>query len=158
MFLIMPLLAAILIVAIAQHLWTRRPLPSLPQTAGDWGAPTSSDPRVAVAAMMVCVAREGGAVNEDKREQMIGLLTDTMGLTPDVARTCLKGGEQLSRRLQGSLNSRLHQMRGTIERNCNGQERQDVVDMLRAVAGSSAERVPSIREALGRIAGSLLHG
>jgi uncharacterized tellurite resistance protein B-like protein len=155
MFLLLPLLVLLLAVAIAHSLAKRAPrLPS----AGAWGAPANRDPRVAAAGMMYAVASESGPVTTVKTEQMISLLATTAGLTPDEARTCLTSGKQLSRRLDGDLNSRLHQMRGPIDAICSPQEKQDVVDMLRTVAGRSAESVPSVREAVGRIAGSLLHG
>jgi len=130
----------------------------LPIAAGDWGANSSDDPRIAAAAMLFSVAREEGEVDSEKSAQIVELLVATLGLAPDAARTCLGGGQRLARRLEGNLNSRLHQLRAPIERHCSAQEKQDVVDMLRSVAGRNLERTPSIREAVGRIAASLLHG
>ena len=77
---------------------------------------------------------------------------------PDLARTCLTGGRRLARRLSGDLNARLHQLLAPIEAQCSPREKQDVVDMLHAVAGSSADRLGPVREGLGRLSSSLLHG
>ena len=155
------LLLGALALAIGGYLHATRPgkrSTSLPLPVGSWGAPANNDPRVATAAMMYLVATEDAAVTPGKMDQMVALLSATVGMTPEEALICLNSGKHLSRRLDGSLNSRLHQLRGAIERSCSQQEKEDVVAMLRTVAGKSAERVPSIREALGRIAGSLLHG
>jgi hypothetical protein len=38
------------------------------------------------------------------------------------------------------------------------EEKQDVIAMLQDVAGASAERFGPIREGLGRLSSSLLHG
>ena len=156
MMMVLPILFAMAVVAVLLTLSSGRT--RIPHAAGDWGSPGNSDPRVAAAAMMYAVANEDGPVNDAKNTQMRALLTTTLGLTPEEAQVCLASGKRLAQRLSGSLNSRLHQLRAAIERSCSPQEKQDVVDMLRAVAGRSAERVPSVREALGRIAASLLHG
>lgn len=156
MVLVLAFLIALTLALLAQNLWMGRP--TLGRRPATWGAPPNSDPRVAVAAMLYAVASEDGPVTRDKSEHMLALLGSTLELTAQEAQICLASGKTLSRRLDGSLNSRLHQLRGPIEKNCSSQEREDVVQMLRAVAGANAERVPSIREALGRIAGSLLHG
>jgi hypothetical protein len=86
------------------------------------------------------------------------LLGSTVGLGPDLARTCLTGGKRLAARLRGDLNSRLHQLLAPIERQCSLEEKQDVIAMLKDVAGSSAERFGPVREGLGRLSSSLLHG
>ena len=59
---------------------------------------------------------------------------------------------------RGDLNSRLHQLLGPIERKCSPEEKQDIVDMLNAVAGPSAERLGPVRDGIGRLSSSLLHG
>lgn len=157
MFMVFPLLIALTVAVLVHNLWTGGiKLPGL--TRGGWGAPANTDPRVAVAAMMHLVAAESGGMTHEKTEQMASLLETMVDLTPAEAKVCLANGRAVARRTEGSLNSRLHQLRGPIERNCNGQEKEEVIAMLRAVAGASAERVPAVREALGRIAGSLLHG
>lgn len=156
MFMIFPFLVALTLAVMAHQLWMR--VAKLPRIVSGWGAPPLTDPRVAVAAMMYAVAAEGGSVTREKMDQMRSLLVSMIDLTPEQADICLANGRTAARRCDGSLNSRLHQMRGPIGRNCSALEKEDVVQMLRAVAGESAERVPSIREALGRIAGSLLHG
>ena len=153
---VLGLLVAITLAGMAFEYTSRKV--RLPRAVGDWGAKGNDDPRIAAAGMLYCVATEDGPLDEGKSTQVILLLSAKLGLTPAEARACLAGGQRLARRLDGNLNSRLHQLRGSIERHCSAQEKQDVVDMLRAVAGSSIERVPSIREALGRIAASLLHG
>ena len=155
MHLLLPVLILLLMAAIAHHLWNNSP--SLPHTAGSWGAPANSDPRVAAAAMLCCVASASGSPPAGAAEQIQSLLSGTLDMTPEDARNCFKGGKQLARRLKGNLNSKLHQLRGPIERRCSPQEKQDVVDMLHALAGKNVERVPSVREALGRISASLLH-
>ena len=133
MFAILPLLMMLLVLAVIHHLWTKGAV--IAHRAGEWGAPANSDPRVAVAAMMYAVARAGGSVTAEKTELMVALLTGTIGLTTADAHQCLSNGKRLSRGLTGSLNSQLHQLRGSIERACSAQEKRDVIDMLHSVAG-----------------------
>ncbi len=156
MFMIFPFLVALTLAVLAHQVWMRAR--KLPRAISGWGAPPNNDPRVAVAGMMYAVAAEGGYVTREKMEQLKSLLVSMVDLSPEQADICLANGKVAARQCEGSLNSRLHQMRGPIEHSCSAQEKEDVIQMLRAVAGASAERVPSIREALGRIAGSLLHG
>ena len=150
------LLVALLLVTLVVH--RRRRIPHLPPAAGDWSSINGLDPRTAMAAMMYAVAVEDGPLTTEKGQQILSLLTTTVGLSPEVAHQCLTGGRNLARRLKGDLNSRLHQLRTPIERNCSQQQKQDVIDMLRQIAGRNAERVPAVRDALGRFAASLLHG
>jgi len=150
-------LAVVFVIVLALFLNAGRQI-KLPHAVGDWGAKGNDDPRIATAAMLYSVAREQGPVTDAQTSQIILLLTGTLRLEPEAARVCLAGGQRLARRLDGNLNSRLHQLRAPIERVCSAEEKQDVVDMLRAVAGRDLERTPSIREAVGRIAASLLHG
>lgn len=156
---ILTLLAVIVVLqTFWQSIWSRpsrsRSAPTIPGLK----PPENADPKVAVAAMLHAVASETGPVTPEKTAEIVGLLTNTIGLSPDAARTCLKEGEHLAVRFRGDLTSRLHQMRAPIERHCSPQEKQDAVEMLRTIAGRGIERVPSVREALGRIAGTLLHG
>jgi uncharacterized tellurite resistance protein B-like protein len=153
---VMPLflLLAVLLIIIAFFLLQR--VPRLPHTAGDWGAAGSDDPRVAVAAMMYSVATEDGPLTPEEERHILLLLRTKIGLENDVARNCLIGGKRMSRHLRGDLNSRLHQLMGPIERKCDPQEKQDVLDMLNAVAGRSAEHLGPVREGLGRLSSSLL--
>ena len=74
------------------------------------------------------------------------------------AEKCLTAGRRIARSLDGDLNSRLHQLKGPIEAKCGVRERQEVEDMLNAIAGRRAESDPAVREGLGRIAASLIHG
>lgn len=119
---------------------------------------SSADPRVAAAAMVYAVAREGGALDRPRIDELVALLETRLRVPEREARALFFEGQKLASQTSGGLNSRLHQMRGPIERNCSEEERRDVVLMLRQAAGPSLERTPSIREAVGRIAASLLHG
>jgi len=154
--LILALVAAILLALVVYHVMNR--IPQLPRTGRDWGAAGSNDPRVAVAAMMYAVATEEGRLDADKERRIVSLLASRVGLGPELARTCLTGGRRLSRRLRGDLTSRLHQLIAPIEAQCSAEEKQDVVDMLHIVAGPSAERLGPVRDGLGRLSSSLLHG
>jgi uncharacterized tellurite resistance protein B-like protein len=148
--------AAIVLAIIAYHLVNR--VPRLPRTGRDWGAAGNNDPRVAVAAMMYLVATEDGPLTAEKERRILALLSSTVGLGPELARTCLTGGKRLSRRLSGDLNARLHTLLAPIERQCSPEEKQEVIAMLRAVAGPSADRLGPVRDGLGRLTSSLLHG
>lgn len=156
MHLIFAFFVAMLLALIVYHFMQR--VPRLPRIAGDWGAAGSDDPRVAVAAMMYAVVTEDGPLTSEKERHILAQLSSRVGLEPDLARTCLTGGKRLARRLHGDLNSRLHQLLGPIERKCSAEEKQDIVDMLNAVAGPSAERLGPVREGIGRLASSLRHG
>jgi uncharacterized tellurite resistance protein B-like protein len=153
----MPLLMLLLVAVLALGFYfLSRRVPRLSRGARDWGSAGADDPRMAVAAMMYAVAREDGPVTADKEEQILSLLRAKVGLDAESARICLTGGKRMARMVRGNLNSRLHQFLDPIERKCSAQERQDVLDMLHAVAGRSAGRLGSIRESLGRLSSSLL--
>ena len=147
---------AMVLALLAYHLVNR--VPRLPRTGRDWGSAGTNDPRIAVAAMMYAVATEDGPLTADKERRILALLGSTVGLGPDLARTCLTGGKRLARRLSGDLNSRLHQLLAPVTHQCSPEEKQDVIAMLQDVAGPSAERFGPVREGLGRLSSSLLHG
>jgi hypothetical protein len=147
---------ALVLAMFAYHLMQR--VPRLPRTAGDWGSAGSDDPRIAVAAMMYAVVTEDGPLTAEKERHILTQLTTTIGLERAVAQTCFIGGKRLARRLRGDLNSRLHQLLKPIEDRCSPEEKQDIVDMLNAVAGRSAERLGPVREGIARLSSSLLHG
>ncbi len=156
MHLILTFFIAMLLALLVYHLMQR--IPRLPRTAGGWGSAGSDDPRVAVAAMMYAVVTEDGPLTSEKERHILAQLSSRVGLEANVARTCLTGGKRLARRLRGDLNSRLHQLLGPVERKCSAEEKQDIVEMLNAVAGPSGERLGPVRESIGRLSSSLLHG
>jgi uncharacterized tellurite resistance protein B-like protein len=147
---------AIVLALIAYNLMNR--VPSLPRTGRDWGSAGTNDPRLAVAAMMYAVATEDGPLTGEKERRILALLSATVGLGPDLARTCLTGGKRLAARQRGDLNSRLHQLLAPIVRQCTPEEKEDVIAMLRDVAGASADRFGPVREGIGRLSSTLLHG
>ena len=158
----MPLILALFFVAlfsafiVYQFYFSR--VPKLPRTGRDWGSTGSKDPRVAMAAMMYAVATEEGPLTAENERRILSQLTSRVRLGPDLARTCLAGGKRLARRVHGDLNSRLHQLVGPIEAQCSPEEKRDVVDMLRQIAGPSAHRIGAVRDGLGRVSSSLLRG
>ena len=158
----MPLILAFFVVLVLAlivyyHFFYKR-IPRLPRTGRDWGSAGSNDPRVAVAAMMYAVATEEGPLTAEKERRILSQLTSRVGLGHDLAQTCLTGGKHLARGLRGDLNSRLHQLVAPIEAQCSPEEKRDIIDMLRLIAGPSAHRIGSVREGLGRLSSSLLRG
>ena len=158
----MPLIFAFFVVLVLAlivyyHFFYNR-VARLPRTGQDWGSAGSNDPRVAVAAMMYAVATEEGPLTPETERRILSQLTSRLGLAPDLARTCLTGGKRLARGVHGDLNSRLHQLVAPIEAHCRPEEKRDVVDMLRLIAGPSAHRLGAVRDGLGRLSSSLLHG
>ena len=145
---------ALLALVICHHLWTR--VPRLPRAREDWGAVASDDPRVAVAGMMYAVAAADGSMSNFKEQQILLLLQQKLGLDEKTARLCLTGGRRVARRLDGDLNSRLHQMLPMIAQKCGPEEKKDVVEMLQTVSGSSGDRIGPVRDGIGRVAASLL--
>ena len=157
----MPLIIAffvVLVLALAVYHFFFNRIPRLPRTGRDWGSAGSNDPRVAVAAMMYAVATEEGPLTLEKERRILAQLTSRVGLEPDLARTCLAGGKLLARGLRGDLNSRLHQLVAPIEVQCSPEEKRDIIDMLRLIAGPNAARLGSVRDGLGRLSSSLLRG
>jgi hypothetical protein len=130
----------------------------LPRSGQDWGSAGSNDPRVAMAAMMYAVATEEGPLTPEQERRILSQLISRVRLEPDLARTCLAGGKRLARGLHGDLNSRLHQLVAPIEAKCSPEEKREVVDMLRLIAGPSAQRLGPVRDGLGRLSASLLRG
>ena len=157
----MPVILAFMVLLLAlivyYHFFYNR-VPRLPRTKRDWGAAGSNDPRVALAAMMYAVATEDGPLSTEQERRILSHLSSKVGLGPDLAQTCLTGGKRLARALRGDLNSRLHQLVGPIEAQCSPEEKRDVVDMLRQIAGPSAHRIGAVRDGLGRVSSSLLRG
>ena len=157
----MPLILAFIIVVLGlivyYHFFFNR-IPHLPRTGRDGGSTDSNDPRVALAAMMYAVATEEGPLTAEQERRILSQLTSRVGLGPDLAQTCLTGGKRLARGLRGDLNSRLHQLVAPIEAQCSPEEKRDVIDMLRLIAGPSAHRIGPVREGLGRLSSSLLRG
>jgi hypothetical protein len=133
-------------------------IPRLPRSGRDWGSAGSNDPRVAMAAMMYAVATEDGPLTAEKERRILSQLISKVRLEPDLARTCLAGGKRLAGGLGGDLNSRLHQLVAPIEAKCSPEEKRDVIDMLRLIAGPSAQRLGPVRDGLGRLTASLLRG
>ena len=149
-------IALFLAFIVYQFFFSR--VPHLPRTGRDWGSTGGNDPRVAMAAMMFAVATEDGPLTLEKERRILSQLTSRVRLEPDLARTCLAGGKRLAGGLYGDLNSRLHQLVSPIEAQCSPEEKRDVIDMLRQIAGPSAHRLGSVRDGLGRLSSSLLRG
>jgi uncharacterized tellurite resistance protein B-like protein len=139
------LLIAVLLVIILYFALQRR----------GWGVAGNVDPRVAVAAMMYSVATEDGPLTPEEERHILLLLRTRIGVGSNLAQSCLVDGKRISRYLRGDLNSRLHQLLGPINRTCNAEQKQDVLDMLNAVAGRSAEHLGPVREGLRRLSSSL---
>jgi len=155
--LILAFFVVLVLTLIVYHFFFNR-IPRLPRSDRDWGSAGSNDPRVAVAAMMYAVATEEGPLTAEKERRILLQLTSRVGLGPDLAQTCLTGGKRLARGLGGDLNSRLHQLVAPIEAQCSPEEKRDIIDMLRLIAGPSAQRLGAVRDGLGRLAASLLRG
>jgi uncharacterized tellurite resistance protein B-like protein len=120
----------------------------------------SDDPRVAVAALLVVVATgTGNRLTRDQQAQIEAMLTDTLGLAPDMARDCFIHGQRraaMTAKSGRDITARLHQLIAPIERSCSRQEKQDVIDMLGKIAGPSFQRVGGVRDGIGRLAATLL--
>ena len=155
MFLIFVVLLLLLAAAIVHRATSR--IPRLAQAAGDWGSGGSSDPRIAVAAMMYAVATEHAPLTAEQERHIQSLLCARMGLDPAAARSCLTGGRRIASRLRGDLNSRLHQLLAPVEHKCSLEEKQDVIDMLQIIAGPHAQRLGPVRDGLGRVSTTLMH-
>lgn len=151
------LLTAVLLV-VGWHLYTN--VPAVPAGSdGGWGAGTAAaDPRVAVAAMMHAIASEDGALTPREEDLILGLLTSRLGIDRGLAKMCLASGRRLDFKLKGNLNTRLHKMVEPIEKKCSLEEKRDVAEMLRLVAGPEGSRIGNVRDGLGRITAKLLHG
>jgi len=66
---------AMLLALVAYHFMNR--IPRLPRSGRDWGSAGTSDPRVAIAAMMYAVATEDGPLTGDKERRILALLGST---------------------------------------------------------------------------------
>jgi hypothetical protein len=159
MFILSPIfgvLVLLLAATIVYHIVQR--IPRLPQAVRGWGSGDRSDPRIAVAAMMYAVATEYAPLTAEQERHIKSLLCARMGLDPAAARACLTGGRRIASRVHGDLNSRLHQLLGPVEHRCGRKEKQDVIDMLRIIAGPLAQRLGPVREGLGRVSATLMRG
>lgn len=139
---------------IVRHIMNR--VPRLVQAAGGWGSHGSSDPQVAVAAMMYAVATEYAPLTPEQERHIQSIMCARMGLDIAAARASLASGRRIAGRLRGDLNSRLHQLVGPVEQRCSAKEKQDVIDMLRVIAGPLAQRLGPVREGLGRVSATLM--
>ena len=150
------LLAVVLLAAVVLYRRNNR-IPPIPQAAGDWGAGGSSDPRIAVAAMLYAVATEYAPLTAEQERHILSLLCSRMGLEPDVAKACFTGGRRIARHLRGDLTSRLHQLLEPVQRKCSVDEKEDVIDMLTVAAGQAALRLGPVREGIGRVSATLMN-
>jgi hypothetical protein len=158
MFILSPILTVLVLLlagAIVYRIAER--IPRFPRAAGDQGPGGKSDPWVAVAAMMYAVATEHAPITAEQERHIQSLMCARLGLDPAAARACLKGGRRVASRLHGDLNSRLHQLVGPVEHGCSRKEKQDVIDMLRVIAGPLAQRLGPVREGLGRVSATLMN-
>jgi hypothetical protein len=157
MFILSPILSVfVLLLVVAIIYRVVQSVPRLLRAAGDRGSGDRSDPQVAVAAMMYAVATEYAPITAEQERHIQSLLCSKMGLAPAAAWTCLTGGRRIASRLRGDLNSRLHQLLRPVERKCSRKEKQDVIDMLRIIAGPLAQRLGPVREGLGRVSATLM--
>jgi hypothetical protein len=154
LYMIFPVLVLLLVVAIVRHIIGH--IPRLPLAARDWGSGDRSDPQIAVAAMMYAVATEYAPITAEQERHIKALMCTRMGIDPAAAGACLAGGRRVASRLRGDLNSRLHQLLGPVEHRCSRKEKQDVIDMLRIIAGPFAQRLGPVREGLGRVSATLM--
>jgi uncharacterized tellurite resistance protein B-like protein len=152
---ILLLLVLLLAAAIVRSIMDR--IPRLSRAAGDRGSGGRGDPRIAAAAMMYAVATEYAPLTAEQERHIKALLCSRMGLDPAAARACLTGGRRIACRLHGDLNTRLHQLARPVERRCSRKEKQDVIDMLRVIAGPLAQRLGPVREGLGRVSATLMN-
>jgi hypothetical protein len=159
LFILSPFIAVLVLLLAATIVYRIMDrIPRLPQAAGGRGSDGTSDPRIAVAAMMYAVATEYAPITAEQERHIQSLLSSRMGLDPAAARACLTGGRRIASRLHGDLNSRLHQLLGPVEHRCSVKEKQDVIDMLRIIAGPLAQRLGPVREGLGRVSATLMRG
>ena len=157
MFILSPILAVLVLLLAATIVYRIMDrIPRLPRAAGR--SDDRSDPWIAVAAMMYAVATEYAPLTAEQERHIQSLLCTRMGLDSAAARVCLTGGRRRADRLHGDLNSRLHQLVGPVEHGCSRKEKQDVIDMLRIMAGPLAQRLGPVREGLGRVSATLMHG
>jgi uncharacterized tellurite resistance protein B-like protein len=145
------LLAAAIVHRITSH------IPKLRQAAGDWGSGSTDDPRIAVAAMMYTVASEHAPLTPEQERHILSLLSQRLGLERDAARDCLTGGRRIASRLRGDLTSRLHRLLEPVRERCSPDEKQDVIEMLNAIAGPLAQRLGPVRDSLGRVSATLMN-
>lgn len=156
-----PIFAVLLLLLIVEvgrrmlrHIMNR--LARLRQASWGWRPDGGSDPRIAVAAMMYAVATEYAPLTPEQERHIQSLMCARMGLDLAAARACLATGRRIAGRLRGDLNSRLHQLVGPVEQRCSAKEKQDVIDMLRVIAGPLAQRLGPVREGLGRVSATLM--
>jgi hypothetical protein len=157
---ILGVLVLLLVVAIIHRivLHIRGRIPRLPQLIRVAGSGERSDPQIAVAAMMYAVATENAPLTAEQERHIRSLLSARMGLDLAAARACQADGRRIASRLRGDLNSRLHQLVRPVVQRCSRKEKQDVIDMLRIIAGPLAQRLGPVREGLGRVSATLLNG
>ncbi len=150
------LVTAVLLIVVWHQMTRVGALPSA--ASGTWGTAGNDDPRVAVAAMMHAVASENGPVSQETEQRILSLLTTRLGMDRELARMAYSSGRRIDLKQRGALNARLHRLVTPIERNCTLEERRDVAEMLRIAAGASADRIGNVRDSVGRVTATLLHG
>jgi uncharacterized tellurite resistance protein B-like protein len=159
-------LAALLVCAILHGVWVklRSLAPRLPKSPSVRPAAVlqlvkNDDPRVAVAAMLVVVASAEGSLTDDKQQRILDMLTHTVGTDPQTARTCLKQGLQRAQAIAkegGTVATRLQKLKPPIERTCSPQEKRDVIEMLRKIAGPASQHTGNIGDGIRELATTLL--
>lgn len=157
MHLVFSFLIALLAVGILHYLWRSRPMPRL--AGSPWGSGANEDPRIAAAAMMYAVASAQGRLSSHREDELTTLLGERLRLERDMAHRCFDAGKRLAGNLyDGDLVDRLHALMPPVAARCNDAEKQDVIDLLAAAAGTHAQRIGPVRDGIGRVSATLLHG
>jgi uncharacterized tellurite resistance protein B-like protein len=175
-------LAALLVCAILHGLWVQLlsfrarltpPSARPPSTrrAVALQLVKSDDPSVAVAAMLVVVARAsdhtngdqvgGDRLTDDKQQRIIDMLVHTVGIDLREARQRFNHGLQRATTIDrdgGNVGARLHKLKTPIERSCSLQERRDVIEMLQKIAGPGGQQTGEISDGISQLATTLLVG
>lgn len=108
------------------------------------------DPRVAAAVMMVAVAQQDGAVTQAEQSLIINQMMEKFSSTASVADELFAHARWIARDVI-DLDTCFRRVAPIIEKTCGPKEREQLLEMLAAVANASGQLGDGERIALDRL-------
>jgi uncharacterized tellurite resistance protein B-like protein len=114
------------------------------------------DPRAAAAAIMAALAQADGAISEAEQAVIVKQMCEKFGAKAPAAEELLAHARWAVRDIV-EVDSCVRRLLPVIERTCGPQEREQLIEMLEAVAAANGQPAASERLAVERIKRVLRH-
>ena len=109
-----------------------------------------TDPREAATIMMVAIAESDGSLTDKEHNKIIEIIIDKFEATKPQADELLALGRWMAKDA-GDLTSFLNRLVPVITNNCTDHQKNELIDMLRAVAGIDGHIPPDQEQSISLI-------